>query len=84
MTEVVQFRQIRIASNDMETGNVLSTANALGVKWAREAATIAATPAVLDAALSALLHGYGINHMNMPATRYAFRKAIRAVKANAA
>jgi carbon-monoxide dehydrogenase large subunit len=51
-----------------ETRNVPSTANALGIKGAGEAATIASTPAVINAVIDALWRAYGIRHIEMPAT----------------
>ena len=51
-----------------ETRNVPSTSNPLGIKGAGEAATIGATPAVMNAVIDALNRGYGIMAMDMPAT----------------
>ncbi len=51
-----------------ETRNVPSTTNALGIKGAGEAGTIGATPAVMSAVTDALYRGFGIRHIEMPAT----------------
>ncbi len=51
-----------------ETRNVPSTTNAMGIKGAGEAGTIGAAPAVVNAITDALHRGYGITHIEMPAT----------------
>lgn len=51
-----------------ETRNVPSTTNALGIKGAGEAGTIAAAPAVMNAMSDALLRAYGAPDIDMPAT----------------
>lgn len=51
-----------------ETRNVPSTTNMLGIKGAGEAATIGATPAVMNAVVDALNRAYGIKDLDMPAT----------------
>lgn len=61
-----------------ETRNVPSTTNALGIKGAGEAGTIGATPAVLNAVTDALYRGYGIGHIEMPATPLKVWEAIQA------
>lgn len=66
---------------ELSTRNIPSTANALGIKGAGESATIAATPAVMNAVIDALWHGYGISHIEMPATPFAIWQAIQAAKA---
>lgn len=64
-----------------ETRNVPSVANALGIKGAGEAATIGATPAVMNAVIDALYRGYGIRGMDMPVTPVKIWEAIEAAKA---
>jgi carbon-monoxide dehydrogenase large subunit len=51
-----------------ETRNVPSTTNALGIKGAGEAGTIASCPAVMNAMVDALHREYGIDHVDMPLT----------------
>lgn len=51
-----------------ETRNVPSTTNALGIKGAGEAGTIAAAPAVMNALSDALMRRYGEPDIDMPAT----------------
>jgi carbon-monoxide dehydrogenase large subunit len=65
-----------------ETRNVPSTANALGIKGAGEAATIGSTPAVMNAVIDALHRAYGIRAMDMPATPAKIWQAIADVRAN--
>ncbi|KQZ12982.1 carbon monoxide dehydrogenase [Mesorhizobium sp. Root554] len=57
-----------VPSFHFETRNVPSTTNALGIKGAGEAGTIGSTPAALNAVVDALYRGYGIGHIEMPAT----------------
>jgi aerobic carbon-monoxide dehydrogenase large subunit len=64
-----------------QTRNVHSTTNALGIKGAGEAATIASTPAVMNAVIDALWRGYGIRQIEMPATPLRVWEAIQAAKA---
>jgi aerobic carbon-monoxide dehydrogenase large subunit len=64
-----------------ETRNVPSTTNALGIKGAGEAATIASTPAVMNAVIDALWRAYGIRHLEMPATPLRVWEAIQSAKA---
>ena len=52
----------------LDTRNVPSTTNALGIKGAGEAATIGATPAVMNAVYDALWRAKGIDHIEMPVT----------------
>jgi aerobic carbon-monoxide dehydrogenase large subunit len=66
-----------------QTRNVPSTTNALGIKGAGEAATIASTPAVINAVIDALWRAYGIRHIEMPATPLHVWEAIQQAKANA-
>lgn len=65
---------------NFETRNVPSTTNALGIKGAGEAGTIGSTPAVLNAVTDALYRGYGIRHIEMPATPRRVWEAIQAVR----
>ncbi|KAA2234386.1 xanthine dehydrogenase family protein molybdopterin-binding subunit [Salinarimonas soli] len=51
-----------------ETRNVPSVTNALGMKGAGEAGAIGACPAVMNALVDALHRGFGIPHIDMPAT----------------
>lgn len=51
-----------------ETRNVPSTTNALGIKGAGEAGTIAGCPTVMNAIVNALHREYGIQHIDMPVT----------------
>jgi carbon-monoxide dehydrogenase large subunit len=51
-----------------ETRNVPCKANPLGVKGAGEAGAIGSCPAVINAVIDALWRGYGIAHIDMPAT----------------
>ncbi|ORE92869.1 aldehyde oxidase [Stappia sp. 22II-S9-Z10] len=51
-----------------ETRNVPSTHNAMGIKGAGEAGTIGAAPAVMNAICNALWTGFGVPHVDMPAT----------------
>jgi carbon-monoxide dehydrogenase large subunit len=64
-----------------ETRNVPSKANPLGIKGAGEAATIGATPAVMNAIIDALRRAYGIRAMDMPATPSRIWEAIQAAQA---
>ncbi|WP_034490945.1 xanthine dehydrogenase family protein molybdopterin-binding subunit [Afifella pfennigii] len=63
-----------------ETRNIPSTHNALGIKGAGEAGTIGATPAVMNAVIDALNRGYGIRHLDMPATPLRVWEAIEAAR----
>ncbi|HYF55639.1 MAG TPA: molybdopterin cofactor-binding domain-containing protein, partial [Salinarimonas sp.] len=60
-----------------ETRNVPSLTNALGMKGAGEAGAIGACPAVMNALVDALHRGFGIGHIDMPATPAAVFAAIR-------
>ncbi len=51
-----------------ETRNVPCRNNPLGVKGAGEAGAIGSCPAVMNAILDALWRGFGIRHLDMPAT----------------
>ena len=61
-----------------ETRNVPSTWNPMGIKGAGEAGTIGAAPAVMNALVDALGRGFGITHIDMPATPLRVWEAIRA------
>ncbi len=54
-------------SIDFTYNVVPSTTNALGMKGAGEAGAIGAPPAIINAVVDAL-HGYGVEHLDMPAT----------------
>jgi carbon-monoxide dehydrogenase large subunit len=64
-----------------ETRNVPSTSNPLGIKGAGEAATIGATPAVMNAVIDALDRAYGIRALDMPASPAKVWEVIQAAKA---
>ncbi len=66
-----------IPSFKFETRNVPSTHNALGIKGAGEAATIGATPAVMNAVINALHREYGIDALDMPASPQKIWQAIQ-------
>jgi carbon-monoxide dehydrogenase large subunit len=51
-----------------ETRNVPCKTNPLGVKGAGEAGAIGSCPALINAIIDALDRGYGIRHIDMPAT----------------
>jgi aerobic carbon-monoxide dehydrogenase large subunit len=51
-----------------ETANVPCRSNPLGVKGAGEAGAIGSCPAVMNAIVDALWRGFGIGHLDMPAT----------------
>ena len=61
-------RAADVPSFRLDTRNVPSTTNALGVKGAGEAGTIGACPAVINALIDALSHAHGIREIDMPAT----------------
>jgi carbon-monoxide dehydrogenase large subunit len=73
-----------LPSFDFETRNVPSTTNPMGLKGAGEAGTIGSTPAVMNAVQDALWRGYGIGHIDMPATPFAVYSAIRGAERKAA
>jgi aerobic carbon-monoxide dehydrogenase large subunit len=66
-----------VPSYQFETRNVPSTSNPLGLKGAGEAGSIGSSPAVMNAVADALYRGYGITHIDMPATPSAVFEAIR-------
>ncbi len=63
------------------TRNIPTSGNPLGIKGAGEAGTIGATPAIMNAVIDALNRGYGITHMDMPATPSAVWQAIHRAQA---
>lgn len=63
-----------------ETRNVPCATNPLGIKGAGEAGTIGGAPAVMNALVDALHRGFGIAHIDMPATPQAVFDAIRATQ----
>jgi carbon-monoxide dehydrogenase large subunit len=63
-----------------ETRNVPCTTHVLGIKGAGEAGTIGATPAVMNAVVDALHRGFGIKHLDMPATPLRVWEAIQAAR----
>ena len=60
----------------IETKNVPSTTNPLGIKGAGEAGSIGSCPAVINAVVDALDRAKGVRHVNMPATPEVLWKAI--------
>ena len=65
---------------EFETRNIPSKWNALGIKGAGEAGTIGAAPAVMNAVVDALHRGFGIRHVDMPATPRRVWEAIQAAR----
>jgi len=59
-----------------ETRNIPSKTNPLGLKGAGEAGSIGSSPAVMNAVVDALWRGFGVRHVDMPATPFAIFKAI--------
>jgi carbon-monoxide dehydrogenase large subunit len=59
-----------------ETRNVPSTTNPLGIKGAGEAGSIGSCPAVMNAVVDALDRGFGVRHIDMPATSLRVRKTV--------
>ena len=53
---------------NFQTRNVPSTWNIMGIKGAGEAGSIGSCPAVMNAVVDALNRGFGITHIDMPAT----------------
>ncbi len=64
-----------------ETRNVPCKTNPLGVKGAGEAGAIGSCPSVMNAVIDALDRGYGIRHIDMPATPLKVWAAIQAAGA---
>jgi carbon-monoxide dehydrogenase large subunit len=67
-----------VPSFRFETRNVPSKTNAFGIKGAGEAGSIGSCPAVMNAVVDALHRGYGISHIDMPATPEKVWNAIQA------
>ena len=65
-----------VPSFGFETRNIPSTSNPLGLKGAGEAGSIGSTPAVMNAVSDALRRGFGVTHIDMPATPAVVRRAI--------
>jgi carbon-monoxide dehydrogenase large subunit len=66
-----------------ETRNVPCKNNPLGVKGAGEAGAIGSCPALMNAIVDALHRGYGIRHIDMPATPHKIWSAIEKVRSSA-
>jgi aerobic carbon-monoxide dehydrogenase large subunit len=73
-------RAANLPNFDFSTRNVPSTTNAMGIKGAGEAGTIGSAPAVMNAVINALWRGYGIRHVEMPATAHRVWQAIQDAK----
>ena len=67
-----------------ETRNVPCKTNPLGVKGAGEAGAIGSCPAIVNAVIDALDRGYGIRHIDMPATPQKVWAAIAQARSRAA
>ena len=63
-----------------ETRNIPCTTNAMGIKGAGEAGAIGSCPAVMNAVIDALDRGFGIRHLDMPASPERVWRAIGAAK----
>jgi carbon-monoxide dehydrogenase large subunit len=63
-----------------QTRNVPCATNPLGVKGAGEAGAIGSCPAVMNAVIDALWRGYGIAHLDMPATPERVWRAIASAR----
>lgn len=77
-------RAADIPNFTFETRNVPSTTNMLGMKGAGEAGSIGACPAVMNAVVDALYRGFGIRHIDMPATPDRVFAAMQAARQNLA
>ncbi|MYZ47777.1 xanthine dehydrogenase family protein molybdopterin-binding subunit [Propylenella binzhouense] len=66
-----------VPSIGFETRNIPSKWNPLGIKGAGEAGSIGSCPAVMNAVVDALDRGFGIRHIDMPATPVRVWEAIR-------
>ena len=64
-----------------ETRNVPCETNPLGVKGAGEAGAIGSCPALINAVIDALWRGYGVRHIDMPATPARVWATIQGAKA---
>jgi carbon-monoxide dehydrogenase large subunit len=69
-----------VPSFQFETRNVPSKTNAFGIKGAGEAGSIGSCPAVMNAIVDALNRGYGISHIDMPATPERVWSAIQSAR----
>ncbi len=67
-----------------ETRNQPCKTNPLGVKGAGEAGAIGSCPALINAVIDALARGYGVRHIDMPATPSKIWAAIQAARNAAA
>jgi carbon-monoxide dehydrogenase large subunit len=67
-----------------ETRNTPCKNNPLGVKGAGEAGAIGSCPSVINAVIDALDRGYGIRHIDMPATPHKVWAAIEKARKTAA
>ena len=67
---------------NFKTNEVLCTTNPLGIKGAGEAGTVGALAAVINSVVDAL-SGYGIRHIEMPATPERIWQAIAGAQASA-
>lgn len=74
-------RALDVPPLHFETRNVPCATNPLGVKGAGEAGAIGSCPAVMNAVVDALWRGYGIDHLDMPATPAAVYAAIAQAEA---
>ncbi|HRJ68798.1 MAG TPA: xanthine dehydrogenase family protein molybdopterin-binding subunit [Beijerinckiaceae bacterium] len=74
-------RAADVPSLHFETRNVRCVTNSIGVKGAGEAGAIGSCPAVINAVVDALNRGFGIRHIDMPATPEKVFAAIRSAKA---
>ena len=70
-----------VPSFHFETRNIPAKTNAFGIKGAGEAGSIGSCPAVMNAVVDALNRGFGIGHIDMPATPERVWKAIDDAKA---
>ena len=73
-------RAIDTPNYSFETKNEPCTTNPLGVKGAGEAGAIGSCPAIMNAVVDALHRGYGIKHIDMPATPQKVWQAIQSAQ----
>jgi len=73
-------RAIDTPNYSFETRNEPCTTNPLGVKGAGEAGAIGSCPAIMNAVVDALHRGYGIRHIDMPATPQKVWQAIQSAQ----
>ena len=71
-----------IPNIEIETRNIPSTTNALGMKGAGEAGAIGACPALVNAVVDALHRNFGITHIDMPMTPERVWQAIETARTN--